>query len=73
MLDPAIARLSPGQPFVLATLRFLKGHALSQTPPPPRIVEALGALPCTAVVAPGRDADPADWPGPRPDNWAWAS
>jgi N-glycosyltransferase len=44
-----------------------------ETSPLPRIVEALGTLPCTAVVALGRDADPADWQGPRPGNVHLAS
>ncbi|MCU1625366.1 MAG: glycosyltransferase [Pseudonocardia sp.] len=36
--------------------------------PLPEIVEALGALPVTAVVAPGSDAALAEWTGPRPVN-----
>jgi N-glycosyltransferase len=68
-LDPAIAGLPAGGPFVLATLGSLTGHTLSaRTSPLPGIIEALGTLPCTAVVALGREADPADWAGPRPAN-----
>ncbi len=73
-LDPGIAGLPADQPFVLATLGSLTGHMVSpETSPLPRIVEALGTLPCTAVVALGRDADPADWNGPRPGNVHLAS
>jgi UDP:flavonoid glycosyltransferase YjiC (YdhE family) len=73
-LDPAIAQLPTGEPFVLATLGSLTGNTLSpETTPLPHIVEALGTLPCTAVVALGRDADPADWTGPRPGNVHLAS
>jgi MGT family glycosyltransferase len=66
--------LPADRPFVLATLGSLAGHTLSPEPSPlPRIVEALGTLPCTAVVALGREADPADWAGPRPANVYLAS
>jgi N-glycosyltransferase len=68
-LDAAIAGLPGGRPFVLATLGSNTGHMLTgETSPLPRIVAALGELPCTAVVAIGAHADPASWPGPRPDN-----
>jgi UDP:flavonoid glycosyltransferase YjiC (YdhE family) len=73
-LDPAIARLPADRPFVLATLGSASGHMLSpETSPLRRIIEALGSLPCTAVVALGRDADPAGWTGPRPGNVHLAS
>jgi UDP:flavonoid glycosyltransferase YjiC (YdhE family) len=68
-VDSTIARLPADRPFVLATL----GSNTWVTPrtklPLRQIVEALGALPCTAVVALGREYDdPTDWAGPRPDN-----
>ena len=67
-LDPAVAGLPAELPLVLATL----GSNIRSVPEDQRpfrlIIDALGALPCTAVVALGRDTDPADWDGPRPDN-----
>jgi UDP:flavonoid glycosyltransferase YjiC (YdhE family) len=73
-LESAIAGLPADQPFVLATLGSLTGHMVSpETSPLRHIVEALGTLPCTAVVALGRDADPADWNGPRPGHVHLAS
>jgi UDP:flavonoid glycosyltransferase YjiC (YdhE family) len=57
-LDPAIAQLPTGEPFVLATLGSLTENTLSpETSPLPHIVEALGTLPCTAVVALPLNAD----------------
>ena len=73
-LDPAIARLPDDRPFVLATLGTFSNQMLSPaTSPLRRIIEALGSLPCTAVVALGRDTDPATWAGPRPRNVHLAS
>jgi N-glycosyltransferase len=73
-LDPAIARLPDDRPFVLATLGTHSNQMLSpETSPLRRIIEALGSLPCTAVVALGRDTDPATWTGPRPGNVHLAS
>ncbi|WP_433281851.1 glycosyltransferase [Pseudonocardia xinjiangensis] len=73
-LDPAIAQLPAGGPFVVATLGSVSGHMLtSDTSPLRRIVEALGSLPCTAVVALGRGSDVSTWAGPRPANVHLAS
>jgi hypothetical protein len=69
VLDPAIADLPADRPLVLATLGSNTDVALpAEASPLPRIVEALGSLPCTAVVALGAGADPAEWAGPRPEN-----
>ncbi|MGX1850069.1 glycosyltransferase [Streptomyces sp. NBC_01456] len=68
-LDPDIARLPVDRPLVLATLGSnaprLPGGAstLLHT-----IIEALGELPVTGVVALGADRDPQLWEGPRADN-----
>ncbi|UYB37963.1 glycosyltransferase [Streptomyces sp. Je 1-4] len=68
-LDPDIAQLSTDRPLVLATLgsnatRLPGGaQALLET-----IVETLGELPVTGVVALGADRDPRQWDGPRSDN-----
>ncbi|MFC9228921.1 glycosyltransferase [Streptomyces decoyicus] len=68
-LDPDIAQLPTEQPLVLATLgsnapRLPGGaHGLLEI-----IIEALGDLPVTGVVALGADRDPQQWDGPRPDN-----
>jgi UDP:flavonoid glycosyltransferase YjiC (YdhE family) len=67
-LDPAIARLPADRPFVLATLGSNTWATPRELLPLRQIVEALGALPCTAVVALGQDADPSEWTGPRPAN-----
>jgi UDP:flavonoid glycosyltransferase YjiC (YdhE family) len=67
-LDPVIAALPADRPFVLATLGSNTWATPRESLPFRQIVEALGALPCTAVVALGQDADPAAWTGPRPDN-----
>jgi UDP:flavonoid glycosyltransferase YjiC (YdhE family) len=40
---------------------------------PEQLVEALGSLPCTAVVALGRGSDVSTWTGPRPANAHLAS
>ncbi|MEW2439650.1 glycosyltransferase [Streptomyces caniferus] len=68
-LDPEIAQLPSDRPLVLATLgsnatRLPGGaHTLLNT-----IIESLGELPVTGVVALGADRDPQQWDGPRPDN-----
>ncbi len=68
-LDPAIAELPGDRPMVLATLGSNAGRvhgadrSLLDT-----IVEVLGELPVTGVVALGRDFSPEDWQGARPDN-----
>ncbi|WP_432003995.1 glycosyltransferase [Streptomyces sioyaensis] len=68
-LDPDIAQLPTDRPLVLATLgsnvpRFSEGAtALLRT-----IIETLGELPVTGVVALGADRDPQLWEGPRADN-----
>ncbi|MCZ1007048.1 glycosyltransferase [Streptomyces lydicus] len=68
-LDPEIARLDTDRPLVLATLgsnasRLPGGaHALLET-----IIEALGELPVTGVVALGANRDPRQWDGPRRNN-----
>ncbi|MDT0457402.1 glycosyltransferase [Streptomyces sp. DSM 41527] len=68
-LDPEIAGLDTDRPLVLATLgsnatRLPGGaHTLLDT-----IIEALGELPVTGVVALGADRDPKQWDGPRRDN-----
>ncbi|MFI9649432.1 glycosyltransferase [Streptomyces sp. NPDC052040] len=68
-LDPDIARLPLDRPLVLATL----GSNASRLPGGARtllntIVETLGELPVTGVVALGADHDPQQWDGARPDN-----
>jgi UDP:flavonoid glycosyltransferase YjiC (YdhE family) len=69
VLDPAIAGLPADRPFVLATLGSNTWVMPRENLPLRQIVEALGRVRCTAVVALGREyADPADWCGPRPDN-----
>jgi N-glycosyltransferase len=62
-LDPEIAALRSDRPLVLATLGTNAAHILGESSPLPRIVEALGQLDCTAVVALDRI-----WSGPAPDN-----
>ncbi|MER6839901.1 glycosyltransferase [Streptomyces platensis] len=68
-LDPDIAQLPPERPLVLATLGSnatrLPGGAqtLLHT-----IIETLGELPVTGVVALGAGRDPQQWEGPRPGN-----
>ncbi|MFI8793728.1 glycosyltransferase [Streptomyces sp. NPDC055105] len=67
-LDPAIAELPLDRPVVLASLgsqasRFPAGARLLDT-----VIEALGQLPVTGVVAIGADRDPRQWQGARADN-----
>jgi UDP:flavonoid glycosyltransferase YjiC (YdhE family) len=69
-LDDRIASLPRDRPLVLASLgssdwmwKVPAFAAVLRT-----LVEALGALGCSAVVALGADQDPARWSGPRPDN-----
>ena len=61
-LDPEIAGLRSDRPLVLVTLGSNAAHMFTESPLPP-IVEALGQLECTAVVALDRR-----WDGPSPDN-----
>ena len=69
ILEATIAGLPADRPFVLATLGSNTWVMARERLPLRHIVEALGALPCTAVVALGREyTNPADWAGPRPDN-----
>jgi len=69
VLDQAIVELPADRPFVLGTLGSNTWVTPREKLPLRHIVEALGSLHCTAVVALGREyAAPADWPGPRPDN-----
>ncbi|GAB3543352.1 N-glycosyltransferase [Actinopolyspora lacussalsi] len=69
-LDPAIAELPGDRPLVLATLGS-NAAALHEAGPKgllDTIVEALGDLRVTGVVALGRGTAPEDWEGARPDN-----
>jgi N-glycosyltransferase len=69
VLDSTIAGLPVDRPFVLAALGSNTWVTPRQRSPLRQIIEALGALPCTGVVALGREYhDPANWTGPRPDN-----
>jgi UDP:flavonoid glycosyltransferase YjiC (YdhE family) len=72
-LDPAIAGLPADRPLVLAALGTNAAVLAHGKLPLPEIVEALGALPVTAVVALGSDAALAEWTGLRPDNVRLAS
>lgn len=68
-LDPAVAALPGDRPWVLATL----GSNAARLHEQPRglldtLVEVLGDLPVTGIVALGRDIDPDQWRGARPDN-----
>ncbi|WP_030609010.1 glycosyltransferase [Streptomyces sclerotialus] len=70
ILDPEIARLPADRPLVLATLgsnatHFPGGGAL---PLLDAIIEALGDLPVTGVVALGANTDPREWRGARAAN-----
>ncbi|AHH99904.1 glycosyltransferase [Kutzneria albida] len=68
-LDPAVAGLPGDRPLVLASLGSVAAKLLAgDSPVLNTIVEVLGELPVTAVVALGKDVDPRDWPGSRPDN-----
>jgi UDP:flavonoid glycosyltransferase YjiC (YdhE family) len=69
VLDSTIAELPVDRPFVLATLGSNTWVTPREKLPLRHIIEALGGLPCTGVVALGREyASPADWAEPRPDN-----
>ncbi|POX43205.1 glycosyl transferase [Streptomyces sp. Ru73] len=70
VLDPEIARLPADRPLVLATLgsnatHFPGGGAL---PVLDTIIETLGELPVTGVVALGAGTDPREWQGARAGN-----
>ncbi|HEX4246448.1 MAG TPA: glycosyltransferase [Pseudonocardia sp.] len=67
-LDPAIATLPSDRPLVLAALGTNTGVLSHGKPPLAEIVEALGALPVTGVVALGSPAAVAEWDGARPGN-----
>lgn len=68
-LDPAVAGLPSDRPLVLASLGSNAVHLLNDGPSLlDTIVEALGTLPVTAVVALGAGRDPAQWKGARPGN-----
>ncbi|MDT3399358.1 glycosyltransferase [Streptomyces sp. B1866] len=69
-LDPAVVGLPDDRPLVLATLGSIAPLMMGERSTVLHsIVEALGELPVTAVVAIGAERDPAtDWPGARPDN-----
>ena len=68
-LDPAIADLPSDRPLVLASLGSNATHFIGDGPSLlDTIVEALGAMPVTAVVALGAGRDPSQWQGARPDN-----
>jgi hypothetical protein len=67
-LDPAIAALPADRPLVLASLGSNTGHMLPDDTILERIIETLGTLPCSAVVALGEHNKPEDWTGPRPGN-----
>lgn len=67
-LDGAIAALPADRPLVLAVL----GSGIQVVESPEKvlntIIEVLGQLPVTGVVALGADRDPAEWTGARADN-----
>lgn len=68
-LDADVVNLPSDRPLVLATLGSIASDipgVMSSIYEP--LIEALGTLPCTAAVALGKNHDPADWSGPRPDN-----
>jgi N-glycosyltransferase len=68
-LDPAVADLPADRPLVLASLGSIAGRMLGNGPSPlDTIIEALGQLPVTGVVALGAERDPAQWQGARADN-----
>nr|WP_228047329.1 glycosyltransferase [Saccharopolyspora sp. HNM0983] len=68
-LDPALAALPTDRPWVLATLGSNAGRLHEQQRSLlDTIVEVLGELPVTAIVALGRDTDTRAWRGARPDN-----
>lgn len=68
-LDPAIVELVTDRPLALASLGSNAVHLYGDDPSPlDTIIETLGDLPVTAVVALGHGRDPAGWTGARPDN-----
>ncbi|SDK09658.1 N-glycosyltransferase [Actinopolyspora mzabensis] len=69
-LDPAIAELPGDRPLVLATLGSNAAalHDAGTRGLLDTIVEALGDLRVTGVVALGTGVNPEDWQGTRPDN-----
>ncbi|MDI2027574.1 glycosyltransferase [Saccharopolyspora sp. TS4A08] len=67
-LDPAIAEL-PDRPLVLASLGSNAPMMLGERPQLlETIIETLGKLPVTGVVALGAHRDPRDWTGVRTEN-----
>lgn len=72
-LDPAIAALPADRPLILVSLGSNTGHMLRDDSALEKIIEAVGTLRCSAVVALGEHNDPARWSGPRPDNVHLAS
>jgi hypothetical protein len=68
--DPAPEPVAKsGEPLVLVAFGSLLRHTVGVDGSPlARVVEALGTLPCTAVVALGDDDAVASWTGPRPAN-----
>ncbi|MGI8310835.1 glycosyltransferase [Saccharopolyspora hattusasensis] len=68
-LDPAVADLPAHRPLLLASLGSNAGHLLGTGPSPlDTIIEVLGRLPVTGIVALGAEHDPAQWRGVRADN-----
>jgi N-glycosyltransferase len=68
-LNPAIAGFTGDGPVVLAAFGSRPGPSLAgNTSLPSRLVEALGDLSCTAVVALGDDSAVKSWAGPQPSN-----
>ncbi len=73
-LDPVLADLPGDRPLVLATLGSTAARLHDQGPSLlDTIVEVLGDLPVTGVVALGRGVDPDGWQGARPENVHLAS
>jgi N-glycosyltransferase len=68
-LDPAIAALPSDRPLVLATLGS-NAHRVVESADSVlnTIIEVLGQLPVTGVVALGSGRDPGQWTGSRADN-----
>lgn len=68
-LDPAIAALPDDRPLVLAGLGSNAPMMLGERPQLlETIIEVLGKLPVTGVVALGAHRDPREWTGARADN-----
>ncbi|WP_326654245.1 glycosyltransferase [Streptomyces sp. NBC_01750] len=68
-LDPAVAELPADRPLVLASLGSIAGWMLGNGPSPlDTIIEVLGQMPVTGVVALGAERDPAEWQGARASN-----